>query len=78
MGLADGESAGAVLHDRDDGDIVSPEEEQEVALWEALFQLLIERHGTIGAAARTTVFLGQLLEHGPTIEKVNAKVWLSS
>ena len=53
-------------------------DEEEEALWEALFQLLIERHGTVGAAARTTVFLGQLLEHGPTIEKVNAKVWLSS
>ena len=76
MGLADGESAGAVLHDRDDGDLVKKDEEE--ALWEALFQLLIERHGTIGAAARTTVFLGQLLEHGPTIERVNAKVWLSS
>ena len=77
MGLADGESAGAVLHDRDDGDLVKKDEEEE-ALWGALFQLLIERHGTIGAAARTTVFLGQLLEHGPTIERVNAKVWLSS
>ena len=76
MGLADGESAGAVLHDRDDGDLVKKDEEE--ALWEALFQLLIERHGTIGAAARTAVFLGQLLEHGPTIERVNAKVWLSS
>lgn len=76
MGLADGESAGAVLHDRDDGDLVKKDEEE--ALWEALFQLLIERHGTIGAAARTAVFLGQLLEHGPSIERVNAKVWLSS
>ena len=76
MGLADGESAGAVLHDRDDGDLVKKDEEE--ALWEALFQLLIERHGTVGAAALTTVFLGQLLEHGPSIERVNAKVWLSS